>query len=115
MSNPSKPLADTVVAALNDLKAENIAVININAISSVADYFIIATGSSSRHINALTDRVIEFIKDKGYCVFGTEEDSDWVLLDLGDVVVHIMTQDTRDYYNLEKLWQTSTQASTEIN
>jgi ribosome-associated protein len=72
---------------------------------------VVVTGTSNRHINALCDYVVDKIHEKGFKPLGKEGDftSDWVLLDLGDVIVHAMTQQARDYYQLEKLWSVDAQ------
>lgn len=102
---PEKLLA-TVEDALDDLKAQNPVVINVEGISDVTDRMVIATGTSSRHVASLADNVIEQVKRAGIQAMGVEgkDSGEWVLVDFGDVVVHIMQQVTRDFYDLEKLW-----------
>ena len=95
-----------VVAALEDIKASDIAVLNVKKLTSMTDYMIIASGDSSRQVNALARNVVEKLKERGAEVVGVEgEDAgDWVLVDLGHIIVHIMHPAVRAYYNLEELW-----------
>lgn len=95
-----------VVDALEDVKATDIKVIDVSELTSVTSYMIIASGSSNRQTKALADNVQKKLKEKGAGIRGVEgeQEGEWVLVDLGDVVVHIMLPATRDYYNLEQLW-----------
>ncbi len=99
-------LVELVTAELDDRKAENIVTVNVIGKSSFTDYMVIATGTSARHIKALSNYVSLALKDKGVYPKGVEggQDSEWVLVDLGDVILHIMTAQTREFYQLEKLW-----------
>ena len=94
------------IEALEALKAENIVTLDVRGQASFTDYMIFASGSSTRHVNAIAGSVIEAAKDANCPSIGMEgEDvSEWILVDLGDVVVHIMLPDVRVYYELEKLW-----------
>jgi len=102
--------ADEVLAIvtqiLDERKAENVVTIDVIGKSSFTDYMVIATGTSSRHIKALCNYVSMALKEKGLMPLGTEgnQDSEWVLVDLGDVILHVMTAQSREYYQLEKLW-----------
>ena len=93
-------------AALEDVKAQDIQVIDVREKHSLTDYMIIATGTSNRQINAMAEKVREAVKAKGAQPLGEEGkgDSDWVLLDLNDVIVHMMTAAARQFYDLERLW-----------
>ncbi len=95
-----------VVEALEDVKGRDIVVFNTEAMPSMFERVIIASGESSRQVKALADRVCERIKGLGSRVLGVEGDSnaDWVLVDLGEIVVHIMHHAARAHYNLEELW-----------
>lgn len=95
-----------VVEALEDVKGRDIVVFNTEAMPSMFERVIIASGESSRQVKALADRVCERIKGLGAKVLGVEGDSsaDWVLVDLGEIVVHIMHHAARAHYNLEELW-----------
>ena len=92
--------------ALEALKADNIVVLDVRAQASFTDYMIFASGSSTRHVSAIADSVVEAAKATGDPALGVEGEDvgEWVLVDLGDVVVHIMLPDVRLYYELEKLW-----------
>jgi ribosome-associated protein len=95
-----------VVAALEDIKASDITVINTSKLSSLFDRMVIASGKSNRQTRALADSVAVKLKELGEEVHGREgdESGDWVLIDLGEVIVHIMVPAVRAYYNLEELW-----------
>ncbi len=92
--------------ALEELKAENVIELDVSAIASFTDYMIFASGNSTRHVSAIADSVIEAAKAAGRPAQGIEgaEVGEWVLVDLGDVVVHVMLPEVRQYYELEKLW-----------
>lgn len=102
---PNK-LRDHVVRALEDLKGREIVALDVSRATSVTDFMVIASGTSNRHVKALIDNVVEASKAHGIPTFGVEgrETMEWVLLDLGDVVVHVMQQEARDFYDLERLW-----------
>lgn len=102
----TEPLADLVVEALDDLKGLDIRRIDVRDRTSVTDVMILASGTSERHVRSLADRVVERVRDSGDKPLGVEGEagSDWVLIDLGDVVVHVMLPEKREFYNLEKLW-----------
>ena len=92
--------------ALEALKADNIVLLDVREQSSFTDYMIFASGSSTRHVNAIAGSVIEAAKASNNPAIGIEGEDvgEWVLVDLGDVIVHIMLPDVRLYYELEKLW-----------
>jgi ribosome-associated protein len=95
-----------VVDALEDVKARDIVVFNTARLPSMFERVVIASGESGRQLNALADRVREKVKESGGRVYGVEgaKGGEWVLVDLGDVVVHIMHPQTRAFYNLEEVW-----------
>jgi ribosome-associated protein len=95
-----------VVTALEDIKASDITVINTSKLSSLFDRMVIASGKSNRQTRALADSVVVKLKELGEPVNGREgeETGDWVLIDLNEVIVHIMVPAVRAYYNLEELW-----------
>ncbi len=99
-------LKKLVITALEDLKASNIKVLDVRGLSNVTDLMVIASGNSDRQVKALANNVIEEAKQKGHPPIGVEGEQvgEWALVDLGDVVVHIMLPTVRDFYNLEKLW-----------
>ena len=92
--------------ALDELKAEQVVVLDVRDIASFTDYMIFASGTSTRHVGAIAESVIEAAKQAGEPPVGVEgeEVGEWILVDLGDVVVHVMLPDVRRYYELEKLW-----------
>ncbi|CAB1370355.1 ribosome silencing factor [Denitratisoma oestradiolicum] len=102
-----RKLQKVVVTALEDIKGEDIEVINTTKLTSLFDRIVIATGSSNRQVRALANNVHDKVKEAGGEVIGMEgEDSgEWVLVDLGDIVVHVMQPSVRSFYNLEELWQ----------
>lgn len=99
-------LLAVVMAALEDIKGVNIRVIDVRGLTSITDRMVIASGTSSRHIRALAENVVLEAKQHGFDVLGVEgEDATgWILVDLADVVVHVMMPETREFYALEKLW-----------
>ena len=102
----SKKLASLAEAALDDLKARDVRVIDVRKLTTVTDYMIIATGTSDRHVRSLAERVVERATKAGCKPLGLEgEDAgEWVLVDLQDVIVHVMLGKVRDLYKLENLW-----------
>lgn len=98
---------DTVLASLEDSKAENIVPIDIQGKSSLGDYMVVASGRSHRHVAAVADHLLKALKDAGLGQARVEglSGADWVLIDSGDVIVHIFRPEVRDFYNLEKMWQ----------
>ncbi|HUJ87830.1 MAG TPA: ribosome silencing factor [Burkholderiales bacterium] len=96
----------TVVDALEDIKARDILVFNTARLPSMFERVVIASGDSTRQVKALADRVQEKIREQGGRVYGVEGEAnaEWVLVDLGDVVVHLMHPAVRSYYNLEEIW-----------
>lgn len=106
----SKALADLVTETLEDRKGQHIVCLDVAELTPVADYMIIVTGTSTTHIKSMADEVGIRVKASGEQVVGTEgrEQSEWVLVDLGGVVVHIMQASTRSHYSLEDLWNFST-------
>jgi ribosome-associated protein len=104
-----RKLQKIIVAALEDIKGKDIEIINTSKVSSMFDCVVIATGESNRQVRALARNVSEKAREAGAEVISMEgEDSgEWVLVDLGDIVVHVMQPTVRQYYNLEELWQTT--------
>lgn len=99
-------LKELVVAALEELKAFDIKVLDVRRICSFTDLMIIASGTSARQVRALSDKVLEKCRQAGVRPLGVEgeREAEWVLVDLGDIVAHIMNPQARAFYNLEKLW-----------
>ena len=102
----SEAVTAMAVAALEELKGVDVTVIDIMGKSSIADAMLVATGTSQRHVRSLAENVRTTAKEAGHAPLGVEGDerSDWVLVDLGDVIVHVMTEEKREFYALEKLW-----------
>ena len=102
-----KTLTAVVIDALEDIKARDIQLVNVMKLTSVFDYIAIASGDSTRQTKALANNVIEKVKEAGYDIIGSEGEGtgEWVLVDCGDIVVHIMQPAVREYYKLEELWQ----------
>lgn len=100
-----------ITEALNDVKAKNITVLNVTNLTDVADRMVIAEGTSKRHVQALADHVSTTAKQAGYQPLGREgeKESDWTLVDLGSVVVHVMMPQAREFYDLEGLWSSPEQ------
>jgi ribosome-associated protein len=102
----SEKLSDFVVEVLDDGKGQNIVKLDVRNMTSVTDFMIVASGTSSRHVQALVEDVAVKAKEAGYTPLGVEgeEGGEWVLLDLNDLLVHVMLPKVREFYNLEKLW-----------
>ena len=103
-----RKLQKIVVAALEDIKGEEIEVINTTTLTSLFDRIVVASGSSNRQVKSLARNVRDKVAEAGGEVFGVEGEDvgEWVLVDLGSIVVHVMQPEVRSYYNLEELWQT---------
>lgn len=101
-------LRDFAVTVLEDMKGEQIEVIDLTDRNAFADYLVIASGTSTRQVKAMAERLVEHAKRSGMRPMGIEgeREGEWVLVDLCDVVVHVMLPQTRAFYNLEKLWST---------
>lgn len=109
----SEKLAELAVAALDDMKGQAVRSISVSELTSITDYMVIATGTSSTHVKALADSVDKAAKEAGCTVKSIEGkmQAEWVLVDLVDVVVHIMVAPMRALYNLEDLWSFTPQAA----
>jgi ribosome silencing factor RsfS/YbeB/iojap len=100
------PLQETVTAALDDMKAVNVKVIDVRGLTDIADTMVIASGNSDRHVRSIADNVARKAKEAGFRPLGTEgaRDGEWVLVDLTDILVHVMLPRVREFYGLERLW-----------
>lgn len=109
-------LRDCATAALDSMKAVDVTVLDVNQKSSFADWMIVATGTSQRHVKSLANEVVDESKKIGNRPLGTEGETDgnWILVDLGDVLVHVMTREAREFYSLEKLWQVELGSAPEL-
>jgi ribosome-associated protein len=96
-----------VLASLNDSKAEDLVSIDITGKTTFGDHMVVASGRSHRHVGAIADRLLSDLKDKGVRDSRVEglKSCDWVLVDAGDVIVHVFRPEVRTFYNLEKMWQ----------
>lgn len=101
-----RELKEIILEAANDLKGQSIDCLDVRRLTSIADYMVIVTGRSSTHVKALSDNVVKEVKKANFEVVGVEgrAQSEWVLVDVGDIVVHVMLSQFRKLYNLEELW-----------
>ena len=101
-----KKLLDIVLTSLNDGKAIDVDLYDVKKLTSMSDYILIASGRSRRQVSALADKLIQTVKENKFETLGVEgkTEGEWVLVDLGDIIVHIMHPYSREYYQLEKLW-----------
>jgi ribosome-associated protein len=104
----SSPLEGIVSAALDDMKAVNVKVMDVRGLTDIADVMVVASGNSDRHVRSIADRVIEKAREAGIRPLGVEgaREGEWVLVDLHDVVVHVMLPRVREFYSLERMWET---------
>jgi ribosome-associated protein len=106
----AKPtLREVVLDALVDMKAVDVKALDVRGLTDITDTMVVASGTSDRHVKSIADRVLQRCKEAGFRPFGLEgeRDGEWVLLDLNDVVLHVMLPRVRQFYALEKLWETS--------
>lgn len=103
----SKAMAKLAISALEDKKAEDICVIDISEVSVMADFFLIANGSNRSQIQAMADNVEEVLGKAGYLLRQVEgyNTANWILMDFGDVIIHIFDKENRLFYNLERIWR----------
>ena len=99
-------MLEQIQESLEELKAQEVSVLNVSSLTDVADYMVIATGTSNRHVKSLAEHVALEAKKSGSPALGIEGDdvSEWVLVDFGDIVVHVMQPSIREFYDLESLW-----------
>ena len=104
---PEPRMIDIVLQSLDDAKAEQIVTIDISGKSSLADHMVVTSGRSNRHVGAVADQVVKALRDNGFGKPRIEgmPHADWVLVDGGDVIVHIFRPEVREFYNIEKMWQ----------
>jgi ribosome-associated protein len=102
-------LQQAVTTALDDMKAANVKVLDVRGLTDIADTMVIASGNSDRHVRSIAERVVEKAKAIGRRPIGTEgeRDGEWVLVDLQDLIVHVMLPRVREFYGLEHLWESS--------
>lgn len=104
--------ARLITDTMEDLKAQDVQTLDVRALTTMMDYMIIASGRSDRQVKAIADKVIEAAKTRKIRPLGVEgqQQGEWILIDFGDVIAHVMHPDTREYYQLEKLWAVTDRA-----
>ena len=107
MSGTKKQDEITIIkASLEDMKADDVVIIDLKGKTSIASYMVVASGTSNRHVASIAQKIEENLKKSGYkCSVEGEEKADWVLIDAFDMIVHIFRPEVREFYNLEKMWQ----------
>jgi ribosome-associated protein len=111
-ADPVSALQGIVTTALDDMKAVNVKVLDVRGLTDIADTLIIASGTSDRHVRSIAERVVEQVKAAGMRPYGVEgaRDGEWVLVDLHEIIVHVMLPRVREFYGLERLWEAPPQA-----
>ena len=107
-SSIPQTLLRIVNSALEDMKAVNVKVMDVRGLTDIADVMVVASGNSDRHVRSIADRVIEMAKQSGFRPLGVEgaREGEWVLVDLQDIVLHVMLPRVREFYSLERMWET---------
>lgn len=110
MREPNQTFCEVVESALSDAKAKSIVKIDLFNKSNLCDYMFITTGTSNRHVQAIADVIIRSFKDIGvYNIIAEGDSNNWIVLDIGDVIVHIFQTESRDIYKLEDIWKRSSE------
>jgi ribosome-associated protein len=110
-------LKDLVIQALEDVKGQEIVCMDVSELTDITDFMVVASGNTNRQVKALVNNVVEDAKRSGVIPIGVEgqEQGDWVLVDLADVIVHVMLPKVRQYYDLERLWSMTPSKSEEVS
>lgn len=105
-SSAGPSLKNVIIDALADMKALDVKFLDVRGLTDIADFMVIASGTSDRHVRSVAQRVVEKAKETGFRPHGIEgqQDADWVLIDLNEMIVHVMLPRVREFYGLEKLW-----------
>lgn len=113
MTATAEEIKNTVLNTLDDMKAKDVVCLDVKPLTSLADFMVVASGTSSRHVKAMADRVEDEARKIGVKALGVEgaQAAEWVLVDLNDVIVHVMMPDARRFYDLEKLWSVTPNSS----
>ena len=108
----AEELRQRICTVLEDMKGQELVTLDVRTLTDVTDFMVIVSGTSDRHVKAMADRVLDTLRDHKLRPLGVEgqETGDWVLIDFGDVVVHVMRPDSRSFYELEKLWSKDLEA-----
>jgi len=111
----SEELLKLAQSSLEDLKARDIKVLDVRKLTTVADYLVVASGTSKRHVQSVSSNVVDVAKQAGQKPIGVEgvESGEWILIDLADVIVHVMQPSTREFYKLEDLWSVGADSAAE--
>ena len=106
VATPEPQMIDIVLKSLEDAKAEQTVAIDITGKSSLSDHMVVTSGRSNRHVSAVADQVVKALREAGFAKPRVEglPHADWVLVDAGDVIVHIFRPEVREFYNIEKMW-----------
>ncbi len=113
----SDSILQPIVESIEDAKGLNITILDVQELTDVTDRMVVVSGSSARHVKSIMNTVVEQMADRGHKPFGLEgeEHSQWILLDYSSVVIHIMLTETREFYDLERLWNRTLKKSGEVS
>ncbi len=111
----AEEMKDLVVHELSEMKALDIKVMDVRGLTTIADYMVVASGTSDRHVKAMSDKLVDAMKQAGQRPLGVEgeNDGEWILADFGDVIAHVMLPQVREFYKLESLWEPDQQDARE--